>query len=260
MIVTIRGKYIVGRPKYLKTQTVCNMHANLNHLPMIELLLPPLLMAKYELLHFDDVKPDLMTRFRKLYLISIAIAVKSKTDVYISQDDVAELYHKMRCETMCRICGYEKFVEEHFMYEMEKTLDHNIIKHIDMLSLYCDGCSCVNKLEFTEANLKMLYTLYVRHDLVYKFISNTNFQKCHNVVDTIDNEIKSIVFKLANTCDKIVVMILGITDINSSISSLHNDIIGVLVHHMIHNVKDVCMINKMHYTQRLRKIVDKNYL
>lgn len=248
MIITINGKYIIGAPKYLKNQMICNMHANLSHIPNIKLLLPPLLIIEYELLHFNDVMPNLVSPFSNLHLLLIAIEYKSSADVHISQENVSEHYRKIKYEMMDRTRGYRMSTEEAFLHEMYRTLDYNIAKSINTLSLCCDGCSCVNKLEFNDNILEIWYNLDIRHDLVYKFMSDTDFQKCYNVVDTIDNEISSIISKLYNTGDKIIIMILGIADVNSLISSLHKDIIGVLVYHLIHNVNDVWMNNKMGYS------------
>ena len=252
MIITINGKYIVGTPKYLKTKIVCSTHADFSHISMIKQLLPPLIITKYELLHFNDVTLVFIERFSKLHLITIAIEYKLGTEMHLSQDDVTTLYHKFKNETICRICKYENYTEEQFVHEMYRTLDYNIAQSLDTLRLFCDGCSCVNVLKFNGKILKKWYYLHIRHDLVYKFISNFDFCECHDVVKTIDSEIGSIRSKLTDTRNKIIVMIMGITDINSLISSLHNDIIGVLVCHLIHNVNDMFMINHIKYTRWFR--------
>lgn len=235
MLITINEKHVVGAPNYLKNRIVCNMHTLLNDMITIKQLLPPLLIYEYELLHFDDVETEFETRFRKLHLILIVIEYKSGIDVHISQNDVVDLYCKMKNETMYRLSRY---VEEHFMCEMHKTLNNNISKSIDTLSLLCEGCSCINILEFDDMILKERFNLCIRHDLVYKFISNINFQEYHNVVETIDDGINDIKTKLMNTRNKFIVIMFGMTDIYSLISSLSKDIINELVYHLIHNIND----------------------
>lgn len=211
------------------------MHANLDCMSNIKLLLPPVLIAEYERLRFDIIESNLVTRFIHSCLLSIVIGYKSGTNIHVLQDDVTTLYCKIKRQTI---------VEGQCMYKMCDALDLHIFKSTETLRLYCDGCSCINKLEFNDTILKKLYRLHIRYDLVYKCISNIDFQKCHNVVDTIDNEINSVKLKLTNTCDKIVVMILGITDINSLITSLCNDVIGIFVYHLVYNIDDEWMTSK----------------
>ena len=96
MIVTIEGKYIIGTPEYLKTKTVCSMHANLSQISAVELLIPKSLIAKYNLLRFDNFEPEIESRFRNLFLITIAIEYKKGPclaslgiEIHISQNDVS---------------------------------------------------------------------------------------------------------------------------------------------------------------------------
>lgn len=247
MITTIIGKYIVGAPTCIKNQIVCNMHMLLDDMSIIKSLLSPSLINKYNLLHFDDIAPEFESSFKKLHLILIVIEHKSGTEIHISQGDVLDLYYKVKLVTMCGLDYYQKRIGAYFVCEMHRTLNNNITKSFDKLKLLCDGCSCVNILEFNDTILKEEFKLHVRHDLAYKFISNIDFQICYDVIDTIKIGINDIKNELTNTCNKFVIIILSMTDVNSSISLLHKDIIGALVYHLIHNINDEWMMHKIRY-------------
>ena len=125
------------------------------------------------------------------------------------------------------------------------VLEFHINKSINVLRLYCDECSCVNVLEFNDVILKKYFYLCTRYDLAYKMLSNINLQKSNNVINTIKLEIGSISLELRNMGKKFMMMMLGIIDVNSLISSLNYDVINEFVHHFIHNIDDNWMKNNI---------------
>lgn len=245
MIITVVNKYIVNDVPYLKYRTICNMHKNMDSESIITKLLPPQLYDDRDSLCFEHMIPVLISQFKKLFLMLTLIKYLSKQSYFITQQYANQLYSEIENETIARSCSDKQFACSNFVLEMHVTFIKRVVAATNILKLYCDSCLCVNILEFDCDILCRHFKLYERHDLAYKVISNIKFQCCHDVCATINNEIDNLKIKLMNTSDKIVMMLLGKSDMNSLTSLLCYDIIMLIINHLIHNVQDKWMKHVM---------------
>lgn len=240
MIITISGKYIVDEPLYLKHRMMCTTHTNLNHgnPSSITKLLPLQLLDKYNSLNFECLKyviPAVVNKLKILYLITLTTKYLSKRSYDVTQDSIIALYDSIKNATFHRV---RVSIDLSWLHEINKTILINITKTMNSLKLLCDGCSCINILEFNDNNLKDMFHLCERYDLACEVISNIKYQECYNVVTSIYDEIICLKSKLRNTSDKFIVMILGMSDVKSFVSLLCYDILMILICHTIYNVQD----------------------
>lgn len=252
MMITVVGKYIIDKPSYLKSRVMCSMHKKLNlQKPSTFVnLLPPQILTKYVSLNFwcsDDITLKLAMDLKELYLIIVTSKYISNEKLEITQNDITELYNNIKNETLSRAHIYkyiehDMYVRDQLIKEIHNTFLDNIIKAKNSFKLCCNGCSCVNKLMFDDAILRKCFSLDMRYDLAYEVLSNIKFQDCDDVANTIAEELDKLRTKLIDTSNKIITMILGMNDINSLTAMLCRDIIMLLIHHFIYDIRDIWII------------------
>lgn len=233
MEITLIGKYILGKPIYVKLGRVCQMHLDLDRdiEGSVKAYLHPNLITKYNRLPVE--KSEIKKKIKVLHMIQTTIKYlldnENLEKLSITQYDIDKLFLNTKDGVMCRICGYERLTDETIDYEILKTVNRHINEDFENFKMLCNGCSCINILNFNDDVFKK-YSVSARSDLAKQAILSIDFQKYKNINRIISETLNELKSKLEDTKKKIIILLLGLHDSDSIANQLNRDIIfGIIL-------------------------------